>query len=55
MGRSAYDDVYDCLRVMWRECDHELVYPVIKECDQVCGRAGELAQKDLSDHGKGHL
>lgn len=31
MGRSAYDDVYDCLRVMWRECDHELVYPVIKE------------------------
>lgn len=31
MGRSAYDDVYDCLRVMWRECDHKLVYPVIKE------------------------
>ena len=31
MGKSEYENVYDCLRVMWRECDHKIVYPYVKE------------------------
>ena len=31
MGRLDYENAYAACKVMWRECDHEEVYPVIKE------------------------
>ena len=48
MGKSHYEDAYDALKVMWRECDHDTVYKYIKEFRSVISHVagyGNLVKK----------
>ena len=48
MGHSKYEDAYDALKVMWRECDHKTVYKYIKEFRSVISHVagcGSLTKK----------
>lgn len=48
MGKSEYENVYDCLKVMWRECDHKIAYKYVKEFRNVIAHVdgqGQLLKK----------
>ena len=59
MGRLNYEDAYAACKVMWRECNHEEVYPVIKEfrktiknivgCANLLKKAYLITARDIFD------
>lgn len=42
MGRSDYENAYAACKVMWRECEHDTVYPVIREFRGVLSHIQEM-------------
>ena len=42
MGRGDYENAYAACKVMWRECEHDTVYPVIREFRGVLSHIQEM-------------
>ena len=59
MGRLDYENAYAACKVMWRECDHKEVYPIIKEfrktiksvvgCANLLKKAYLITARDIFD------